>query len=178
MSPNKSASRQAPPSEEAIATNAIVVETRFGRFAFDPDQSIEFPRGVPGFPAHKHFGLTALPDARLQQFMLLQCLADAALSFLVQPISAENGPIAPEDIAAARDDLGIAPENLAIVLMVSIRKIGGETQISVNLRAPIFMDASRRTGAQVVLPNGQYPVRHVLMSRPSPAAEQANVAIK
>jgi flagellar assembly factor FliW len=156
-------------ADEPIAPGAVVLDTRFGRFAFDPAQAIEFPRGLLGFPAHRNFGLTSLPDARLQQFMLLQSLSDANLSFLVLPVVDGNGPISPEDLAAARKDLDISQENLAVVLIVSIRRVAGETQISVNLRAPVLMDAGRRTGAQVVLPNGDYPVRHVLVSRPTEA---------
>jgi flagellar assembly factor FliW len=162
----------APLADEPIAPDAVVLDTRFGRFAFDPAQAIEFPRGILGFPSLRSFGLTSLPDPRLQQFMLLQCLTDVNLSFLVLPLTDGNGPIAPEDIDAARKELNISPENLAVVMIVSIRRVDADTQVSVNLRAPVLMDAGRRTGAQVVLTNGSYPVRHVLVSRPTPAAAE------
>jgi flagellar assembly factor FliW len=178
MSSLSSAPLEAAPAAEPIPPDAIVIQTRFGRFAFDPAQAIEFPRGVLGFPAHRSFGLTALPDARLRQFMLLQSLTDTNLSFLVLPVTGTEGPIAPADIASAREALGISAADLAVILIVSIRKVGGETQVSVNLRAPILMDAARRTGAQVVLSNGDYPVRHVLLSRPAPDPAAACAAVK
>lgn len=171
MSTPASATVDTPPEQEPAAADAIVVDTRFGRFGFDPAQTIEFARGLMGFPGQKSFGLTALPDPRFNQFMLLQSLTDAGLSFLVLPATSGAGPIAPEDLEAEREALEIPPENLAVVLIVSIRKVGGETQISVNLRAPVFLDAGRRTGAQVVLTNGNYPIRHVLASRPAARAE-------
>jgi flagellar assembly factor FliW len=159
-----------PPADADPAAGAIVIDTRFGRFGFDPAQTIEFARGLMGFPAHRIFGLTALPDPRFDQFMLLQSLTDASLSFLVLPVTSGAGPIAPEDLEAERAALEIDPKNLAVVLVVSIRKVGGEAQVSVNLRAPVFLDAGRRVGAQVVLTNGNYPIRHVLASRPAAKA--------
>lgn len=172
MSLLSSAPLAAPVADEPNAPDAVVLDTRFGRLAFDPNQSIEFPRGLLGFPAHRNFALTSLPDLRLQQFMLLQSLTDSNLSFLVLPVTDSSGPIAPEDIAAAQEELDISPGNVAVVLIVSIRRVGGDTQISVNLRAPVLMDAGRRSGAQVVLTNGDYPVRHVLVSRPTAAAAE------
>ena len=169
MSTPASATVDTPSEQESCGS--IVIDTRFGRFGFDPAQTIEFARGVMGFPSQKSFGLTALPDPRFNQFMLLQSLTDASLSFLVMPVTSGVGPIAPEDLEAEREALDIAPQNLAVVLIVSVRKVGGETQVSVNLRAPVFLDAGRRIGAQVVLTNGNYPIRHVLGSRPSATAE-------
>ena len=142
----------------------IVVDTRFGRLEFDPAQSIAMPRGMMGFPEHKVFALTAVPDPRVQNFMLLQSLTDSGLSFLALPLSLESGIIELRDIEAARQDLGIAAEDFAAVAIVSIRNVGGKAQTSVNLRAPVFLDARHRTGWQYVLTNGAYQVRHVLDS--------------
>ena len=65
---------------------------------------------------------------------------------------------------AAAQDLGIANEDFAAVVIVSIRNVAGQAQTSVNLRAPVFLDARHRTGCQYVMPNGAYQVRHVLNS--------------
>ena len=48
--------------------------------------------------------------------------------------------------------------------IVSIRNVAGQAQTSVNLRAPVFLDAKNRTAWQYVMPNGAYNVRHVLTS--------------
>ena len=86
----------------------------------------------------------------------------AAVSFLALPLSLESGIIAATDLEAARSDLGIESEDFAAVVIVSIRNVGGQAQTSVNLRAPVFLDARHRTGWQYVMPNGAYQVRHVL----------------
>ena len=152
------------PSATPSAAEPIIVDTRFGRLEFDPTQSIAMPRGMMGFPEHKVFALTSVPDPRVQNFMLLQSLTDSALSFLALPLSLANGILEIRDIEAARQDLGIAAEDFAAVAIVSIRNVGGNAQTSVNLRAPVFLDARNRTGWQYVMTNGAYQVRHVLTS--------------
>ncbi len=149
---------------EGSAAEPIIVDTRFGRLEFDSSQAISMPRGMMGFPENKVFALTSLPDPRVQNFMLLQSLTDSGLSFLTLPLSLESGILEFRDIEAARLDLGIASENFAAIVIVSIRNVGGNAQTSVNLRAPVFLDARHRTGWQYVLPNGAYDVRHVLTS--------------
>jgi flagellar assembly factor FliW len=143
---------------------SIVVDTRFGRLEFDPAQSISMPRGMMGFPDDKVFALTSVPDPRVSNFMLFQSLTDSTLSFLTLPLSLENGPHDIKDLEAARQDLGIDSEDFAAIGIVSIRNIAGKAQTSVNLRAPVFLDARNRTAWQYVLPNGAYNVRHLLTS--------------
>lgn len=166
MMPNNAVAAVAGPelhtvAAEESAAEPIVVDTRFGRLEFDTSQAIDMPRGMMGFPENKVFALTSVPDPRVENFLLLQSLTDSGLSFLTLPLSLENGIIAFRDIEAARQDLGIASENFAAIVIVSVRNIGGNAQTSVNLRAPVFLDAAARTGWQYVLPNGAYNVRHV-----------------
>ena len=146
------------------AAGSIVVDTRFGHLEFDPAQAISMPRGMMGFPESKIYALTGVPDPKVEKFLLYQSLTDHGLSFLALPLSLESGVIAATDLEAARSDLGIESEDFAAVVIVSIRNVGGQAQTSVNLRAPVFLDARHRTGWQYVMPNGAYQVRHVLTS--------------
>ncbi len=146
------------------AGGSIIVDTRFGRLEFDPAQAIAMPRGMMGFPANKVYALTGVPDPKVRNFMLLQSLTDSGLSFLTLPLSLESGIIDFADLEAARRDLGVASDDFAAIVIVSIRNVGGTAQTSVNLRAPVFLDARHRTGWQYVMPNGAYQVRHVLTS--------------
>ncbi len=170
MMPNNAVAADAVgPSPESFAadegtTKPIIVDTRFGRLEFDPAQAIAMPRGMMGFPENKAFALTAVPDPRIRNFMLYQSLTDAGLSFLMLPLSFENGIIDRQDLETARQNLGIASEDFAAVAIVSIRNVSGKAQTSVNLRAPVFLDARNRTGWQYVMPNGSYAVRHVMSS--------------
>ena len=147
-------------------TGKIVIATRFGEIEFDKAQAIFMPRGLPGFPGARSFALTQLPHPGMQQFSLLQCLEDADLSFMILPLDVDSGIIDREDLEQAREALGIAAADMAVVLIVTIREQHGKPQISVNLRAPIFLDAQNRTGAQHVLGNSKYSVRHDLSAAP------------
>lgn len=147
---------------EVGAGGSIIVETRFGRLEFDPAQAIAMPRGMMGFPENKDYALTSVPDPKVRNFMLFQSLTDPGLSFLTLPLSLERGIIDVADLATARRDLGIASEDFAAIVIVSIRNVGGTARTSVNLRAPVFLDARLRTGWQYVMANGAYQVRHLL----------------
>ncbi len=142
----------------------IIIDTRFGRLEFDSSQAITMPLGMVGFPENKVFALTTVPDPRVENFLLLQSLTDSGLSFLTLPLSLESGIIECRDFEAARQHLGVASEDFAAIAIVSIRNVGGSPQTSVNLRAPVFLDARHRTGWQYVLANTAYNVRHVLTS--------------
>ena len=163
----------APPSEPAAALpgeERQVIETRFGPMEFSSEQAIEMPRGVLGFAAHRSFGLSYLPNKFIDQLMLLQSLTDADTSFLVLPINFDAGIIDEADLVSACEIMGVDPEDAAAVVIVTIRDIGGQPQISVNLRAPILLNSQSRQGWQYVLPNGKYSVRHVF------AADEAQTA--
>ena len=90
-------------------------------------------------------------------------MTEPTLSFIVAPLNPESDIIDAADIDDASERLSIARADTAVLLFVATRKIGVESQISVNLRAPIIIDTKSQTGWQYVLNNSRYPVRHLLM---------------
>ncbi len=144
------------------------IETRFGEIKFDGDNAVRLPRGLLGYAEYSDFCIADLPDQRLEPFKLLQSLSEPDLSFVVAPMNADSGIIEDRDLAAAAEALSIDRENMVALLVVSTRKIGEGVQISVNMRAPIFIDIKNQTGWQFVLPSDRYSIRHVL-NQESPA---------
>ena len=140
----------------------VVVESRFGTIVVASEARITFPQGLLGFSDCHAFGLAPLPDGKHPQFRVLQSIEDATLAFLVAPLSIESGAIAADDIVEACGTLGIAREDLAVLLIVTVRRDGAAAQVSVNLRAPVFVDSRRRVARQYVLPNARYAIRHPL----------------
>jgi flagellar assembly factor FliW len=163
-----------PPQNAALQTSAgvdpavgaesaaIAIETRFGEVAFDHASTIRMPRGLLGYAEYRDFGLTDMPDARLRQFKLLQCLSEPSLSFVVAPLNIEAGLIDEQDIRDAGRILAVDYADAAVLLIVATRRLGDTTQISVNLRAPIIVDRAAHLAWQHVLGNSRYPVRHVV----------------
>lgn len=174
MMPNNAAqpTAGADPVVAAAATGKVTLDTRFGVIEFDRADAIRMPRGLLGYTEFREYGLSDLPNPGVSQFKLLQSLVEPTLSFVVAPFNIECGAIEEDDLDGACRSLSITAENLAIVLIVATRKIGPETQVSVNLRAPIFIDTLSQTGWQFVLPKDRYPIRHVIMSEAAKAGQQ------
>lgn len=146
----------------AANPEAVTVETRFGDIEFRLQNTIHMPRGMLGYADFHSFGLANMPDPKLEQFKLFQCLEDPTLSFIVAPLSPSNETIDSQDIEAACETLAIDPANAVALLVVSTRAIGATTQISVNLRAPVILDGESQQAYQHVLMNNRYPVRQVI----------------
>lgn len=140
----------------------VIVDTRFGPLEFGQENRIYMPRGLLGFTDYHDYGLTGLQNPGLEQFMLLQCLEEDDLSFVIIPLNRDGESIDEQDILDACKALSLNPPDTAILLVVSTRSMGKVTQVSVNLRAPVIVDTKAHKGWQQVLSNSRYPVRHVI----------------
>lgn len=142
----------------------LTIETRFGAFTFAADQALEMPTGMVGFPEHKAYGLATPHDEKHKSFVIMQCLTEPSLGFVTAPIAKEDGPIEEADLREAFETHGVAWEDAAILLICTIRGgEGGAASLSVNLQAPIIIDAKRRRAWQHVFHGGKYPVRQDLI---------------
>lgn len=149
-------------SSAGMADEMIMVETRMGPVAVHPNAVIEMPQGPLGFARHTRFALADLPNPDHARFKLLQSMDDPAVSFVVAPVEAEGGPIARSDLDEACLAVGMAPANLLVLLIVTVRKDPTGISLTANLRAPVIIDVLKRIGRQVVLVNPNYAVRHPL----------------
>jgi len=149
-------------SPASSADDMITVETRLGPVAVHPNAVIEMPQGPLGFARFTRFGLADLPNPDLGRFKLLQSLEEPSVTFVVAPIEAEGGPIARADLDDACLGAGLAPANLLVLLIVTVRNDPTGISLTANLRAPVIVDVRKRVGRQVVLMNNSYAVRHPL----------------
>jgi hypothetical protein len=96
--------------------------------------------------------------------LVLASTEDPGLRFLVMPHVEGKLPLARSDIATACAALGMAHEDVAVLLVVSARLApdSAHGQLYVNLRAPIFIDTMHRSAVQHVLPCPSYPIRYPL----------------
>lgn len=146
----------------APAAPPTVVETRFGVYAFDDGNSLEFASGLLGFGGRQRFGLANLPQPELAAFKLLQSLEQPDLSFIVTPLDPASNLVAAADLEAACRNAGIAVAEATFLLMVTLRQGPNGLEMTANLRAPLVLDLQRRRGRQIVLQNPDYPIRHSL----------------
>ncbi len=83
------------------------IKSRFGEVTVDTGKALHFPRGLLGMPGKSRFALASFPNPKMQQFMLLQSLDDAALSFIALPLEMKNAILAEADLKAACRELQI-----------------------------------------------------------------------
>ena len=141
----------------------VIIESRYGTIEIDPSTTIHLPNGLLGFPEWCNFALVDLGEPKFGEFGLLQSVSDNEISFIVLPIGPHNELIEFEDIENACTALDFKPEDLVVLLLVSIRKSGDEIRRTVNLRAPLLIDAAQFKGAQHVLANERYPIQFDLL---------------
>lgn len=144
-----------------LATTQII-QSRFGEITVDAGKSLVFPGGLLGLPDKQHYVLAEFPSEKMKQFTLLQSLDEKALSFITLPLPADNAIIAAADIKAVCREFQIAEANLGLLLIVTVHRSPNEVKLSVNTRAPLFIDTARKLGTQHVMPNDQYSVQHML----------------
>ena len=139
-----------------------VIQSRFGEISVDASRSITFPRGLLGMPDKSNFVLTNFTSQKMEQFKLLQSLDELQLSFITLPLDLNNDIISTADIRGAADDLEIAYDDLVALLIVSVHRSPDSVRLSVNARAPLFLDVKQKLGMQFVFPNDSYKVQHML----------------
>lgn len=151
----------------------LVASTRFGELEVSESDIIRFPHGVPGFLDEKAFiYLVYQPDS---PFSFLQSVDNPDLTFLLtDPFAFFN------DYEFALDDglaqeLNLSKENPPQIFNIVTHK--GELQdMTVNLLAPIIINARDHIGVQIILEKSDYPTRHKLF--PNGLPEQSGKEAK
>ena len=138
------------------------IESRFGPVFVNTRNRIVFSRGLLGMPDRQQFALANFPSGKMDQFKLLQSLDDSNLSFITLPMDIDNAIIEKDDVLMACQALNIALADLVLLLVVSVYRTPEKTRITVNARAPLFLDAEKKWGVQHVFPNSKYLVQHVI----------------
>lgn len=155
----------------ASEDNKEYIESRFGKIKVDLDKTISFTYGLLGMPDKIKFCLANFPDNKFDDFKILQSIDDLSLSFITLPlgtIEAASYLIDKEDLLRCSEILKLPASNMLIFLITSIHnKINpengdNETKISVNVRAPLIIDAENYLGIQYVLPQEKYLIQHII----------------
>ena len=153
----------APPQMAPDGNAPEVVKTRFGEVKIYRTNPVVFPNGMLGIPDKFEYCLTGFPNAKLARFKLLQSLDDLELSFITLPIDIDNNNIVDKaDVETACRDLAIDIKQITMLLVVTVHRAGSQVRLSVNARAPIFIDTARRIANQHVFHNSKYAIQHMI----------------
>lgn len=132
----------------------ITVEhQRVGRIDLDASQLLHFS-GLPGFPGARDFALAQHDES--SPFAWLASLDQLDLAFVV----AEAGKLFPDypPQLGARELDAVGASSRDEVLVLAIANLAGG-ELTLNLAAPVLVNARTRRAAQVVLPDSTLKLR-------------------
>jgi flagellar assembly factor FliW len=119
--------------------------------------TITFAAGIPGFPEARQFALVWWGDED-GPFSILTCVDEPALEFLVVPPASFFSDYVFELDDDTAERLGIESVDDAIVVVIVT--VGDDaTAATANLLAPVVINRHTRQAAQVVLTEGELPLR-------------------
>lgn len=121
---------------------------RFGELTYGPDDVIDVAGGLPPFRAAQRFVLVA--DEQEAPFLWLQSVDEPGLAVAVAPLDL----LFPEHDARVRASVsaraeGGPPEDMRVYGLIVLHP--DPLQMTVNLAAPVVVNARRMTAEQVVL---------------------------
>ena len=132
----------------------------FGQVSYEENEAIHILNGLIGFEAYTEYLPIPFHEEN-DSLISLQCLQDEALSFiLMNPFGllADYSPsLSREDLKALETE---SAEDLSYYVICVMRDSVAES--TVNLKAPLVVNARSRQARQVILDQAEYTFRHVL----------------
>ena len=130
----------------------------FGEITVDDDKLIYFPKGIIGFPDLKDFALIHDEETGSDSIHWLQSIQEPAFAMPVMDpllVCPDYNPEADDELL---NNLGeIKPDDLLVLVTVTVPS--DLTQMSVNLKGPIVINAGERKAIQVIAEGDTYQVK-------------------
>ena len=150
-----------------------ITSQRFGALEIDEDQVLRFPQGVIGFPQEHEFVL--VPHNATGFLAWLQSTKTPALALPVVSAHAFGAKYPDVSIDQAIADANLGGEADDLALMVVLCAPQGQPA-TVNLLAPIIVNAATRRGAQVILEGSRFSTRELFVREPEAEAHAPKAA--
>ena len=140
----------------------MVLNTKnFGEVEIKEEDILFFEYGLPGFDNMTKFVILGKTDAPDDPFFWLQSVENSDLAFVIMnPRDLVVDYEAEIDMFTA-NLLRIKDENDALIYCI-ITVPQDIQKISINLKAPIIINAKENRGCQVVLENEKYKFKHLI----------------
>ena len=140
-------------------TNQIETH-RFGPIEFVQQETLFFPKGIPGFDGLRRFILIQGDD--YQPFKFLQSVEDPAISFPLLSPALVRPDYQLELTGEQLSELDLERAKKALVFcVVTIAEDPG--RVTANLFAPLVINPDSRVAAQIMLSGSDYPVDEVFL---------------
>lgn len=145
-----------------MADDIIKITNNLGSFEILRANILRFETGLIGFHDLRQFALANLPYETAGSFKVLQSIDTPELSFIVMPMAFESGHMDEADIKEILDAVKTPQEDLALLLIVTLRQSPDGLKMTANLRAPVVIDTKSKTGKQIILSNSKHSIQHEL----------------
>ncbi len=134
--------------------------TRFGEVKLRKDRLIDFPSGLFGFRECTSFGLSKLPNVEDSPILLMQCVNEPSIAFLVADPTVLGLELKETDREAALSETSYTAEDTQFLTILTLYDNGDSYYLTANLRAPVLVDSAKRTAVQHILTNKDYTTQH------------------
>lgn len=149
-------------NQEIPASKALSYATRFGEVALREDRLISFPAGILGFQTCTVFGLSRLPNNEESPILLLQCINEPDVGFLIADPEILGLEIKAKDREQALQETGMSTETTQFLVILTMYEQDDSYYLTANLRAPVMIDSTTRKACQHILSNKNYTTQHKL----------------
>lgn len=143
-------------TQPADLTKTLVYTTRYGDVHLREDRLIAFPNGLFGFGDCTVFGVSKLPNVDESPLMLLQCVNEPDVAFMVGDPAVLGLSIDVEDKKQALKETKMPAEHTQFLVILTMYDHGDGYYVTANMRAPILVDSAKRVAKQHILTNKEY----------------------
>lgn len=126
-------------------------------------QSLLIPSGLIGFSGYHSYVLSHVPYRNLTNFKVLQSVENenTKIAFLVLQLNPFNSVMSVSDIEFIAEVMNVKIINLQVLLVATPQlSEDGKYNITLNTKAPIFVDKSNNIAMQYVLQSSHYNTKH------------------
>jgi flagellar assembly factor FliW len=146
--------------DDAGHAETLTFTTRFGEVSLRSDRILAFPHGLFGFRECTQFGLAKLPNVEGSPLMLMQCVNQPAIAFLVADPEALGVGYSAADRQEALEETKLSTVSTQMLTILTLYDAGENYYLTANLKAPVLIDSNRKAGVQFILSNKSYSTQH------------------
>ncbi|MCP4922799.1 MAG: flagellar assembly protein FliW [bacterium] len=132
-------------------------------------KEIILPLGLLGFPGPQKFSL--VPVEGQKKFFRLCEETGSKLEFIIMGVDQGPDSVDPQDVRdiISQNDLIQLEEPFQVFVLISIYEEDSENggiKVTANLKAPLIVSTTSGNGAQMILSQEKYKIRHPLTQNP------------
>lgn len=139
-----------------------IISPVHGKIIYEENDIIEFTKPIPGFKEYSKYIVKDIEGS--EPFKLLQSIENAELAFIViSPFEVEEKYEINIDTDTINKLNIVSPKDVMLYSTVTLNS--KVENITTNLKAPIIININNKTGAQCIVDNEKYKIKHPLIKR-------------